>query len=248
MRKAKTVLEDEYLDIVSARDNMYLFFKCLCHHSLTRVNNSGLTLSCPTSTFVDFTMFNARRFYSSMENPLGRKGFKKMRPPHKLPVALCLASGAVRYASCACVARFVGFCNHVLALKMKLCKFSLYSCQDTKELDHESDKTPPKACTSSLQLWHRPVGGDKIKPQPVMELEVKRCSLDEEYNLDIGVRNLLYEARKNLRTQTSDEVMLKDKLQKNNSKFALSQIMSPGGTTLQETKLRKSPSCSYAMN
>ena len=33
-----------------------------------------LTLSCPTSTFVDFTLSIARRFYSSMGNPLGRKG------------------------------------------------------------------------------------------------------------------------------------------------------------------------------
>ena len=49
-----------------------------------------------------------------------------------------------------------------------------------------------------------------------------------------------------LSTQTSDEVMLKDKLQKINPKFALSQIMSPGSTSLQETKFGKSPSGSYA--
>ena len=35
-----------------------------------------LTLSCPTNTFVDFTLSNARRFYSSMGNPLGRKGLR----------------------------------------------------------------------------------------------------------------------------------------------------------------------------
>ena len=40
--------------------------------------------------------------------------------------------------------------------------------------------------------------------------------------------------------------MLKDKLQKINLKFALSQIMSPGGTNLQQTKFGKSPSGSYA--
>ena len=88
--------------------------------------------------------------------------------------------------------------------------------------------------------------GKKIKPQPVMELNVKRSKLDSDYNPDSGVRCLLYEARKNLCTQTSDEVMLKDKLQKINPKFALSQIMSPGGTSLQETKFGKSPSDSYA--
>ena len=59
------------------------------------------------------------------------------------------------------------------------------------------------------------------------------------------MRCLLYEARKNLSTQTSDEVMLNDKLQKINPKFALSQIMSPGDTNLQETKFGKSPSGSY---
>ena len=172
--------------------------------------------------------------------------FKKNEAPHKLQVALCLVSGAVKYASCTCVAGSVGFCNHVLALMMKLCKFSLYSCQDVKELDYESDMTASKACTSSLQIWHRPVRGDKIKAQPVMELEVKRSKLDKEYNPDGGVRCLLYEARKNLSPQTSDEIMLKDKLQKINPKFALSQIMSPGGTNLQETKFGKSPSGSYA--
>ena len=129
---------------------------------------------------------------------------------------------------------------------MKLCKFSLYCCQDIKDLENESDMTQAKACTSSLQLWHRPVRGDKIKPQPVMELEVKKSNIDTEYNPDSGVRCLLYEARKNLGTQASDEALLKNKLQEINPKFALSQIMSTGGTNLQETKFGKCPSGSYA--
>lgn len=172
--------------------------------------------------------------------------FKKNEPPHKLQVALCLVSGVVKYASCTCVAGSVGFCNHVLAVMMKLCKFSLYCCQDIKDLENESDMTQAKACTSSLQLWHRPVRGDKIKPQPVMELEVKKSNIDTEYNPDSGVRCLLYEARKNLGTQASDEALLKNKLQEINPKFALSQIMSTGGTNLQETKFGKCPSGSYA--
>ena len=109
--------------------------------------------------------------------------FKKIEPPHKLQVALCLVSGVVKYASCTCVAGSVGFCNHVLAVMMKLCKFSLYCCQDIKDLENESDMTQAKACTSSLQLWHRPVRGDKIKPQPVMELEVKK-SIYRKQNLE----------------------------------------------------------------
>ena len=53
----------------------------------------------------------------------------------------------------------------------------------------------------------------KIKPhwsQPVMELNAKRAKLGSDYNPDSGVRCLLYEAKKNLSTQTSDEVMLID--------------------------------------
>ena len=44
-----------------------------------------------------------------------------------MPFALCLVSGVVKYASCTCVAGSVGFCNHVLAVMMKLCNFSFAS-------------------------------------------------------------------------------------------------------------------------
>ena len=70
---------------------------------------------------------------------------------------------------------------------------------------------PLKADNSGLQLWHRPTRGEKIKLQAVMELEVKRTKLDKDCNPHSEVRCLLYEAGKNLSTQTSDEVMLKDK-------------------------------------
>ena len=82
--------------------------------------------------------------------------------------------------------------------------------------------TQAKACTSSLQLWHRPVREDKIKPQTVMELEVKKSNIDTEYNPDSGVRCLLYEAGKNLGTQASDEGLVQNNLQEINPKFALS--------------------------
>ena len=55
--------------------------------------------------------------------------FRKNDPPHSLKVALDLVTGEVRNASCTCVAGQVGFCNHILALLMKLCKFSLYSAR-----------------------------------------------------------------------------------------------------------------------
>ena len=115
----------------------------------------------------------------------------------------------------------------------------MYSCQDIKELDNESE---PKACHPVYSYGTSLQEGKKIRPQPV----VKRPKLDNDCNPDSGVRCLLYEARKNLSTQTSDEVKLKEKLQKINAKFALSQIMSPGGSNLLETKFGKSPSGSYA--
>lgn len=38
--------------------------------------------------------------------------------------ALCILSGEVNYVSCSCVAGRVGFCNHVLALLMKMCQWT----------------------------------------------------------------------------------------------------------------------------
>ena len=73
----------------------------------------------------------------------------------------------------------VGLCNDVLALMLKLCKFSLYACSDTKQLDSEDDMNHTTACTSSLQLWHKKGRGDKIIPKPVMEVVVKKTKLDD---------------------------------------------------------------------
>ena len=74
-----------------------------------------------------------------------------------------------------------------------------------------------------------------------MKLEIKNSNLDTKYKRE----SVFYEARKNGGTQASDEVLLKDKLQKITPKFALCQIMSIGGTNLQETKFRKCLSSSY---
>lgn len=67
---------------------------------------------------------------TSFSSPSCRHSFKKNDPPHNLKVALDLVSGEVKYASCTCVAGQIGFCNHILALLMKICKFSLYGCKD----------------------------------------------------------------------------------------------------------------------
>ena len=80
------------------------------------------------------------------------RSFRKNDPPHNLKVALDLVSGEVKNASCTCVAGQSRFCNHILALLMKICKLSLYGCKDVRELEEEDDMRPTKACTSTLQL------------------------------------------------------------------------------------------------
>ena len=83
--------------------------------------------------------------------------FRKNDAPHNLKVALCILSGEVKYASCSCVAGRVGFCNQVLALLMKMCKFTLYECKNVSELDREEDMqqkeimTPRSESTTLLE-------------------------------------------------------------------------------------------------
>ena len=57
--------------------------------------------------------------------------FKKSEAPHVLRFALCIVSGQLIEANCSCKAGKVGFCNHMLALTFKTCKFSLF---DSKAL------------------------------------------------------------------------------------------------------------------
>ena len=52
-----------------------------------------------------------------------------------------------------------------------------------------------QACTSLLQTWHHKGRGDKINPQPVMEVFVKKTKLDESTSgREPGLKCLLYEA------------------------------------------------------
>ena len=102
--------------------------------------------------------------------------YRKNDPPHQLKLALCIHEGDVLHSSRTCVAGKVGFCNHISALMLKVCKFSLYKARTTKDLRKEEDENP---CTSQLQQWNKKGGGEIIVPQPVMELVVKKTKLDE---------------------------------------------------------------------
>lgn len=154
------------------------------------------------------------------------------------------------HASCSCVAGRVGFCNYILALLMKICKFSLYECKTVHELYNEEDMQPKQACTSSLQQWHRKGRGSSINPQPAMEVLVAKTYLEQTGSSaqDPGVRCTLYEARNNIRGQKADEEKLQATLKELNANMALAQIMTARSDfiPLVETKFGKITQGSYA--
>ena len=104
---------------------------------------------------------------------------KKHDQPHTLQIALCILSGEVRSGCCSCIAGKVGFCNHVLALMFKLCKFLLFNCSTTKDLSEEDDEHVPLACTSHLQQRHKKGGGGNIAPQPVIVVQENKIKDDD---------------------------------------------------------------------
>ena len=125
------------------------------------------------------------------------------------------------HANCSCKAGNVGYCNHVLALMFKACKFSLYDSKKTDDLNQENDENPDLACTSQLQRWHAKGCGENIHPKPVMEVTVSKTKLDETKTRE-GVKSLLYEARMNPSHDLHAEVELKKTLEGINPQFGLS--------------------------
>ena len=122
--------------------------------------------------------------------------FKRNESPHNLIIALCLISGEVFFANCgpSCGAGKSRFCNHVLALMLKVCKYTLYNCKSVTELQHEADENCSTACTSTLQRWHQPrVEG--ILSYPIMEVSVSKTQLEGDHKSG-GITCHLYEARR----------------------------------------------------
>ncbi|KAJ7386715.1 hypothetical protein OS493_006727 [Desmophyllum pertusum] len=133
----------------------------------------------------------------------------------------------------------VGFCNHVLALMLKSCKYTLYDCKSTKDLCQDQDQNPGVACTSELQKWHNKGGGKNIVSQPVMEVQVNKTRLDEARTRP-GVRSLLYEARVNNVHDKEKEHLLKTKLKELSPNMGLAQMADDNvDENLVETKFGK---------
>ena len=149
--------------------------------------------------------------------------FRKSDPPHNLQIALCILSGEVVSASCSCVVGKVGFCNHVLALMFKMCKYTLFSATTTKDLSEEQDQQSSVACTSQLQQWHKKGGGKNITLQPVMTVQVRKVK-DAESTSRSGIKPLVYDARMKNTHNLATEQNFKEQLRKIDSNMGLSQM------------------------
>ena len=173
--------------------------------------------------------------------------FRKNDPPHQLKLALCIVKGDVLHSSCTCVAGKVGFCNHISALMLKVCKFTLYEAKTTKDLQEENDENPLAACTSQLQKWNKKGGGENIVPQPVMEVVVKKTKLDEPSTSRGGVKCLLYEARKEPDYNAVSEHCFKTELAKIDANMGFAQMIQGDDPVPEttDTKFGKSPIGSY---
>ena len=173
--------------------------------------------------------------------------FWKNDPLHQLKLAFCIVKGDVLHSSCTQVAGKVGFCNHISALMLKVCKFTLYEAKTTKDLQEENDENPVAACTSQLQKWHKKGGGDNIVPQPVMEVIVKKNKLDERSTSHGGVKCLLYEARKEPDYNAVSKHSFKTEIAKIDVNMGFAQMIQGDDPVPEtaDTKFGKSPVGSY---
>ena len=112
-------------------------------------------------------------------------------------VTLDMRTSEVVKASCSCPAGQSGYCNHVMALLLKIASFSL---QGTSEIPHEV------ACTSVARQWGVP--GDKQFPKaPVMSTTIRKQPNKR------GITSTFYDPRKNWDVESFHEKVKKFKLE-----------------------------------
>ena len=78
-------------------------------------------------------------------------------------------------ASCLCVTGKVGFCNRVLVLMFKMCKYTLFSSTSTKDLR----STVLCSLYFSIPVVAQKGEGKNIAPQPVLTVEVRNIKYAE---------------------------------------------------------------------
>ena len=167
--------------------------------------------------------------------------YKKHEAPHTIQVALCIISAQVMHATCTCAAGKVGYCNHTLALMLKICKYSLYESKTTEDLNDELDENPPLACTSTLQTWHKRGRGDSIHPQPVMDLAVTKIKSDDDKQSGKPISCQLYEARKLTKNDLTEEDRFKNEIAAINPKMGIATLASNTPNSMVQTKFGSSP-------
>ena len=155
--------------------------------------------------------------------------FRKNGPPHDIKITPNILSGEVVCATCSCVARKVGYCNHALAIKFKLCKFPaelLMTC--AKKMIKPQLLPVLRSCKNGIE---RDRGGSNITPDPVMDVEVKKIKLDNTTSKP-SVKSLFYEARVNTNHDFIDEQRLKEDLAAMNANMGFVQMVTKVGSNL----------------
>lgn len=173
--------------------------------------------------------------------------FKKSEAPHDLHFTLCIVSGQVLHATCSCKAGRVGYCDHVLALMFKACKFSLFDSKATHDLCKDEDEQPDLACTSQLQKWHKKGRSDKISAQPIMEVTITKIKLDDTKSKE-GVKCLLYEARSNPSHDVEAERKFKETLKDINPQMGLALMETKFGERVWREPSQIGSICSYQLS
>jgi hypothetical protein len=104
---------------------------------------------------------------------------------------------------------------------LKMCKFTVFACSTTKDLQDESDEQTSMSCTSHLQIWHKKGGGSSnIAPEPVMEVIVSKTKVDDKKSGGF-VKSLLYDPRKISIHDYNAEQQLKGELKSIDSNMGL---------------------------
>ena len=134
-----------------------------------------------------------------------------------------------------CIVGKTGYCNHSLALMLKMCKFSLFKSKSTPDLVNHADQNPEEKCASRPQSWHRKGRGDTSVPHPVIDIIVKKIKLSENEKQREGINCLLYEVRNNVTIQEAEERAFKDTIKKINPKMGLANVSRRDGELVDTT-------------
>ena len=104
-----------------------------------------------------------------------------------MSLALAIDCGAVVYAYCTCKVCQGGLDNHCMALMLEVASYSLKGLQ----------LVPEEVSPTTLRCkWIGSSINDRVLKEPVMDMYISKCKVDEISKRQSGVKCTLYEARK----------------------------------------------------